>query len=79
MKRYLKPITLVELSVAAQSGEPSQPEMQWVHLVIPPDSFSYEQALLLTQTSSDEWIVWIPDYGETTLHRSEFYFSHELN
>jgi hypothetical protein len=79
MKRYLNPISAIEPSIAAPLADSFQSEMQWVYLIAPPDSFSYEQALLLSQTSNDEWIAWIPDYGETTLHRSEFYFLHEWN
>jgi hypothetical protein len=76
MKRYLKPVTLVETSLPAASAESST---QWVDLLALPDPFSYHQALLLSRQSGDEWIAWIPDYGEVTLHRSEFCFPHEWN
>lgn len=52
---------------------------QWVHLGKFPNSFSHDEALLLTQVSEHEWLAWVPDYGEVTLHTDEFYFDHELN
>jgi hypothetical protein len=51
----------------------------WVQLAKLPSPLSHNQALLLAQQSPDEWRVWIPDFGETTLHQHEFYFGWEWN
>lgn len=82
MKRYLKPLALVEFTdsgLADQAGMASQMAAQWVQLTVLPDPFSDNEALLLTKLSEDEWIAWVPNYGEVTLHTSEFYFPHEWN
>lgn len=44
----------------------------WVKLHELPSPYSYDEALLLCQHSDTEWIVWIPDYGQMILHRSQF-------
>lgn len=87
MKRYLTPLTLV---APLQSWHNSQKEAEtetaiavpnaiWVRLIALPDPFSYDQALLLSQQSNDEWLAWIPDYGEIMLHWSEFYLLQDWN
>lgn len=40
----------------------------WVHLLELPSTFSFDEALLLCELSEDEWVAWIPDYGEAVLH-----------
>lgn len=81
MKRHLKPLLLVELaeSKLADCAEQQMPSPEWVKLVAPPDPMSYDEALLLTRQSEDEWLAWVPDHGEVTLHVSEFYFPHDWN
>lgn len=37
---------------------------QWLHLENAPASWSEHEALLLCQISPQEWITWIPNYGE---------------
>jgi hypothetical protein len=44
----------------------------WVQLRERPSPYSHDEALLLCQHSDTEWMVWIPDYGEMILHRSQF-------
>jgi hypothetical protein len=44
----------------------------WVHLLESPSPFAYEEAFLLCQKSEDEWIAWIPDFGEIVLKIGEF-------
>jgi len=44
----------------------------WVQLRERPSEYSHDEGLLLCQHSDTEWIVWIPDYGEMVLHRSQF-------
>ncbi|MBE9171327.1 hypothetical protein IQ238_28810 [Pleurocapsales cyanobacterium LEGE 06147] len=44
----------------------------WVRLLEPPTPFCDEEALILCQHSDSEWVAWIPDYGETILHNSQF-------
>lgn len=48
-----------------------QPD-DWVQLLNFPSFWDFEQALLLCQKSDSEWIVWIPEYGEATLHVNQF-------
>lgn len=81
MKRHLKPMRLIELTESEWANPVKQQgqSAEWVQLVAPPDPMCYDQALLLTRESEDEWLAWVPDYGEVTLHISEFYFPHELN
>ena len=45
----------------------------WVKLLCPPTEYSFDQALLLCPESSNTWVAWIPDFGETILDRSEIY------
>jgi hypothetical protein len=55
--------------------KPSQQELQadtWVYLLELPSTFSYDEALLLCQTSEDEWVAWIPGHGEAVLHAHQF-------
>ncbi|WP_017326877.1 hypothetical protein [Synechococcus sp. PCC 7336] len=44
----------------------------WIKLLDLPSEYSYHEALLLCQLSEDEWVAWIPDYGEAVLHIGEF-------
>ncbi|MDZ7962261.1 MAG: hypothetical protein RMY34_31090 [Aulosira sp. DedQUE10] len=44
----------------------------WVKLLQLPNTYSFEEALLLCPVSEDEWIAWIPDHGEAVLHIREF-------
>lgn len=44
----------------------------WVKLKELPHPFSADEALLLCQESEDDWLAWIPSYGEAKLHRSQF-------
>lgn len=52
-----------------------QPDFQastWVHLLELPNPFSHDEALLLCQSSEDEWVAWIPDHGEAVLNVRQF-------
>ncbi|WP_404783518.1 hypothetical protein [Altericista sp. CCNU0014] len=44
----------------------------WVELLQLPSPYSFDEALLLCQVSFDEWLAWIPDYGEICLNVSQF-------
>jgi hypothetical protein len=44
----------------------------WVRLLERPNAWSFEEALLLCQKSEYEWLAWIPDYGEATIHLRQF-------
>lgn len=44
----------------------------WVQLLELPSSFSCDEALLLCHEFGDLWLVWVPGYGETVLHSSQF-------
>ncbi len=45
----------------------------WVKLVRPPSVYAFDEGKLICQDSSTTWIVWVPDHGEVTLDRSDFY------
>jgi hypothetical protein len=44
----------------------------WVKLFSPPTAFAYDEAWLLCQFSEDQWLAWIPDYGEILLKTRDF-------
>ncbi len=44
----------------------------WVKLLSLPTTYCSEEALLICQQSEQEWLAWIPDYGEILLDRGEF-------
>jgi hypothetical protein len=44
----------------------------WVKLFNPPTAYSFDQAWLLCQCSEDQWLAWVPDYGEILLNTDEF-------
>lgn len=82
MKRHLKPMLLIESKAGLEQPKARSQRRsttQWVQMIELPDPFSYDQALLLDRYSEDEWIAWVPDYGEVMLHISEFYFAHDRN
>ncbi len=43
----------------------------WVRLLHPPTAFSFDEAWLLCQCSEQQWLAWIPDYGEILLNVDE--------
>jgi hypothetical protein len=47
----------------------------WVKLRQAPGLFSSDEALLLCPLERDQWLAWVPDYGEITLDQDEFYLS----
>jgi len=53
------------------SHQTYQPDT-WVQLLELPNAYSFDEALLLCQFSEDEWVAWIPDYGEAVLHTRQF-------
>ncbi len=51
------------------------PQLQskmWVKLLEPLTAFCYDEAILLCQQSAIEWVVWIPDHGESILNIEQF-------
>ncbi len=83
MRRYLEAITLENSGRTAVKSSceawQSQALSTWVQLVAPLSDYSHSQAMLLCRHSEDEWVAWIPDYGEAILHISEFYFDSAWN
>ena len=54
---------------AAQTAiEPST----WVKLLWLPITYCSDEALLICQHSEQQWLAWIPDYGEVLLDRGQF-------
>ncbi|WP_404785921.1 hypothetical protein [Altericista sp. CCNU0014] len=45
----------------------------WVKLLQKTSPNSFDRALLLYQVSCDEWLAWIPGYGEACLNTKQFY------
>jgi hypothetical protein len=54
------------------SSSPQYQPSTWVRLFNPPTAFSFDEAWLLCQCSDEEWLAWIPDYGEILLYTDEF-------
>lgn len=44
----------------------------WVKLVQPIEAVCSDEALLLCQCGTDEWLAWIPDLGEIVLATDQF-------
>jgi hypothetical protein len=44
----------------------------WVKLFNPPTAYSFDQAWLLCQCSENQWLAWVPEYGELLLNTDEF-------
>ncbi len=44
----------------------------WVKLFNPPTAYSFDQAWLLCEYSENQWLAWVPDYGEILLNTDEF-------
>jgi hypothetical protein len=44
----------------------------WVKVFNPPTAFSFDEAWLLCEYSENQWLAWIPDYGEILLSTDEF-------
>lgn len=67
MKLDLQPSLFSFLAQLQQEYQPGS----WVRLRNPASAFSHDEALLLCQESEDEWVAWIPNYGETVLKQGE--------
>lgn len=39
----------------------------WVSLNLPPSKYAHDMALLLCEATEDQWLAWIPDFGEIEL------------
>ena len=50
---------------------PEIPAATWVRLTQRPTPFSSDEALILCQCAENQWIAWVPDYGEITLSASD--------
>lgn len=61
-----------KLGKRSLSGSPKFRPSTWVKLFNPPTAFSFDQAWLLCQCSDEQWLAWIPDYGEILLNADEF-------
>jgi hypothetical protein len=44
----------------------------WVDLFNPPTAYSFDQAWLLCQCAENQWLAWVPEYGELLLTTDEF-------
>jgi hypothetical protein len=52
----------------------SMPKFQpssWVKLLHSPTAFSFDEAWLLCECGDNEWLAWIPDYGELVVRSEE--------
>jgi hypothetical protein len=57
---------------SSTAAVPKYQASTWVKLWNPPTAYSFDEAWLLCQYSDDQWLAWIPDYGEILLNTSEF-------
>jgi hypothetical protein len=58
----------------AETYAESMPKFQpfsWVKLRHPPTAFSFDEAWLLCECGDNEWLAWIPDYGEWVVRSTE--------
>jgi hypothetical protein len=44
----------------------------WVQLLQPPSAYSSDEALLLCPIDGNQWLAWVPDYGEIVLEYGQF-------
>lgn len=44
----------------------------WVKVLNPPTAYSFDEAWLMCEYSENQWLAWIPDYGEILLGIDEF-------
>lgn len=44
---------------------------QWVQLRDPLSEYSANQALLLCEAGPDQWVAWVPNFGQVTLGREQ--------
>lgn len=51
---------------------PKSAPSTWVKVLNPPTAYSFDEAWLLCEYSDDQWLAWIPDYGEILLSTDEF-------
>jgi hypothetical protein len=51
---------------------PKYQSSTWVKLFNPPTAYSFDEAWLLCECDDNEWLAWIPDYGEILLNTNEF-------
>jgi hypothetical protein len=45
----------------------------WVELRNPPAKYAEDMALLVCEVDADDWIAWVPGFGELLVNRSEFH------
>jgi hypothetical protein len=81
MERYLKPMPIDSWRSVSSAAlaQPSSTPPVWVQLAALPNPYSHDQGLVLCRHSDDEWLVWVPEHGETILHRSEFFVDADWN
>jgi hypothetical protein len=56
----------------AMLGSDRSTEAIWVKLKASPSPYSYPEALLLCEIGHQEWIAWVPDFGEIRLTTAQF-------
>lgn len=39
----------------------------WVSLNLPPSKYAQDIALLLCEAAEDQWLAWVPEFGEVEL------------
>jgi hypothetical protein len=61
-----------KLRADSTSAVPQYQPSTWVKLFNPPTAYSFDQAWLLCQCSENQWLAWVPEYGELLLNTDEF-------
>ncbi len=73
MRTTLSPSSGVRRKLPQIAYAPRIEANTWVKLSQLPSPYSFNEALLLCQVSFDEWLAWIPDYGEICLNVAQFH------
>jgi hypothetical protein len=72
MSSVLSPRTLFRHKMPQIKYSPRVEANTWVKLLQCSTASSFDKALLLYPTSSQEWLAWIPGYGEICLNVRQF-------
>ena len=62
----------VSAALQTQRSLPSLSTSTWVKLHNSPTELCQDEALLLCQTTNNQWVAWIPDYGKILLTAKDF-------
>ncbi len=64
--------SFAKVSDCARIEPSSALQTVWVKLKASPSPYSFSEAMLLCNVSEDEWLAWVPDFGEIQLTTAQF-------